>query len=256
MNKLFSSKKLLIGMIHLPPMLGFEGFPGIDYCIEKSLHDLEALEKAGFDAVLIENDDDKPSTEFANSAQIANFAIVAHEVVKKAKVPVGVQIMLNDWKASIEVAKLIKADFIRIDVFVDHVTSSWGEINPNPKEIMDYKTKLYPELFVMTGIQVKHKTMLEKKTLIESAKQAIENGSNALIVSSDATGEDTPTSKIQQVKMAFPDFPVIVGAGVNVVTVNEKFIYADGAIVGTSIKTDDKVDIGKAKVLVAAVLKI
>lgn len=250
MKNLFSDSKILIGMIHLPPSLGFEGHPGIDYCVQKSLADLKNLEEAGFDAVLIENDDDKPSTELANSSQVANFAIVAHEVAKNAKIPVGVQVMLNDWKSSIEIATLIKAKFIRIDVFVDHVTSRWGEIKPDPQEIMAYKKALYPELLVMTDIQVKHKTMLENKTLVESARQAIENGSDALVVTGNATGEDTPTGMIQEVKTAFPDFPVIVGAGVNSSTIGEKFKYADGAIVGTSIKIGDKVDIDKARLLV------
>ena len=70
--------KFLIGMIHLSPLFGMEGFPGIDYCIDKAKKDLENLEKAGFDGALIENDNDNtPHTEFVSSAQVASMAIIS-----------------------------------------------------------------------------------------------------------------------------------------------------------------------------------
>lgn len=246
---IFKNKKTLIGMIHLPPLLTFAGFPGITACIEKAVADLDALERAGFDAVLIENDDDKPHTEFANEAQIASFTAIAHEVCKHARVSVGVEMMLNDWRSSIAIARAVGAQFIRLDVFVDHVTSEWGEIHPDPVKIMAYKQQIYPELVMLTDIQVKHKTMLEKKSLAESARQAIEHGTDALIVTGEVTGQETPLEKIKIVKNAFPHFPILVGAGVNEANVRDQLAIADGAIVGTSIKTKGRIDFEKASVL-------
>ena len=132
-EKIFGKKgKILIGMIHLPPLLSVKGFPGMKKMIVGALADLSALEKAGFDGALIENDNDKPHTEFANEAQIASFSVVANEVCRGAQIPVGVQMMLNDWYASFVVAKTVGAKFTRLDVFVDHIRSEWGEINPAP----------------------------------------------------------------------------------------------------------------------------
>lgn len=256
MKKILSNKKELIGMIHLPPSLGFKGHPGLGYCIKKSIKDLKTLEKAGFDAVLIENDDDKPSTEFANPAQIANFAIVAYELSKLIKIPMGIEVMLNDWRASIDIAKLVGAHFVRIDVFVDHVTSKWGEIKPDTKEIIAYKNKIYPELVLLTDIQVKHKKMLENKTLLESAKQAIDSGSNGIILSGDLTGHETPIDDIVKVKNKNPDFPVIIGSGLSSDNILDQLSVADAAIVGTSIKVGDSIDFAKAKELVEKLKKI
>src|SRR3989338_422114 len=105
-KKLFGKENsILLGMIHLPPLLSIEGFPGMKKTIAKALADLSALEKAGFDGALIENDDDKPHTEFANEAQVASFSIIANEVCKYARIPIGVQVMLNDWRASFEIAR-------------------------------------------------------------------------------------------------------------------------------------------------------
>jgi len=73
-KKIFGKKKnILIGMIHLPPLLSIMGFSSMEKIFAKALADLSALEEAGFDGALIENDNDKPHTEFANEAQVASF---------------------------------------------------------------------------------------------------------------------------------------------------------------------------------------
>lgn len=249
-SALFQNKKSLIGMIHLPPLLSFSGFSGIKESIEKALADLEALEMAGFDGALIKNDYDKPHTEFANSAQISSFTAVAWEVCKKAKIPIGVQMMLNDWASSFAIAKVVGAQFTRLDVFVDYVDCEWGEIHPDPDKIIAYKNEIYSELILLADIQVKYKKMLENKSIVESARQAIEKGANVLIITGKATGEETPLQKVKEVKEAFPHFSVCVGAGISYENIIEQMSVADGAIVGSSIKSGGRIDYQKAKDLV------
>lgn len=214
--------------------------------IVKALSDLSALEKAGFDGALIENDNDKPHTEFANNAQIASFSLIANEVCKHAKIPIGVQMMLNDWRASFAIAKAVGAKFTRLDVFVDHVNCKWGEIKPALTKIIAYKNKIYPELLLLTDIQVKYKTMIKPRPLTTSAALAIQKGSDGLIITGEATGVETPIEKIKKVRKRFPHFPIFVGAGVNEKNIREQFSVANGAIVGTSIKKGDKIDLHKA----------
>lgn len=248
---MFKNKKFLIGMIHLPPLLGIEGFKDLNYCINKSLNDLEALEKAGFDAALLENENDKPHTEFATSAQIACMSIIAWEVMKKAKISIGVQLLLNDWKSSFDIAKAVGAKFTRLDVFVDKTTCSWCNIIPNPQEIINYKNKIYKDLILYTDIQVKYKTMLDKnKTLEQSAKECVEYKSDGIIITGAGSGLETPLEKIKLIKNNFPNTKIIVGAGINKSNIKEQMTFADGAIVGTSIKTGEYVDFDKASELV------
>lgn len=246
-KKIFGKKNdILIGMIHLPPLLSIKGFSNMEKIIAKALADLFVLEKAGFDGALIENDNDKPHTEFANEAQIASFSIIANEVCKKAKIPIGVQMMLNDWRVSFAIAKAIGAKFTRLDVFVDHVNSKWGEIKPAPTKIVAYKNKIYPELLLLTDIQVKYKTMIKPRPLATSAKLAIQHGADGLIITGNATGVETPLAKIKAVRKKFPQFPIFVGAGINEKNIREQFSVANGAIVGTSIKKGDEIDLRKA----------
>lgn len=254
MKKLFKNKKFLIGMIHLPPLLSFKNHPGINICIEKALFDLAALEKAGFDGALIENNEDQPHTEFANEAQIASMSTIAWKVMKKAKIPIGIQMMLNDWKSSITIAKAVNANFTRLDVFVDDMSCKWCNIYPNPKEIMEYKNKIYPELIMFTDIQVKHKKMIDKnKSLIESTKEAIDNKSDGLVITGNWTGQETPIENIKLVKASYPNFTVIVGAGINEDNIKNQLNIADGAIVGTSIKNGNFIDYNKAKKLISCI---
>ncbi|MFA5793429.1 MAG: BtpA/SgcQ family protein [Candidatus Gracilibacteria bacterium] len=255
-QQIFKKKNnILIGMIHLSPLLSISGFEGIKKTTEKALRDLLALQSAGFDGALIENENDKPHTEFANPAQIANFTVIAQEVCKHAKIPVGVQIMLNDWKSSFSIAKVVGAKFTRLDVFVDHVSSRWGEIHPNPRKIIKYKKEIFPELLLLTDIQVKYKTMIVSRSLIASARQAIAHESDGLIITGEATGKETPLSKIQEVRKAFPDFPIFVGAGIRKENIREQLSVANGAIVGTSIKTRGMIYVKKAKMLRRALNK-
>lgn len=249
-KKLFKKEKnILIGVIHLPPLLSIEGFPGMQKVIKKALKDLDALERAGFDGALLENEHDKPHTEFANSAQIASFTVVAHEVMKKAKIPVGVQMMLNDWESSFAIARSVGASFTRLDVFVDNVHSQWGDIYPQTKKIIAYKNRIYPDLVLLTDIQVKYKTMIRPRPLTQSARLAITNQSDGLVITGDATGAETPLEYLTQVKKKYPDFPLFIGAGITRTNIVDQFAVANGAIVGTSIKTKNSIDVRKAKKL-------
>lgn len=240
---------ILIGMIHLSPLLSIRGFKGMKVMLREALADLRALERAGFDGALIENDYDRPHTEFANPAQIASFTAVAEAVVAEARIPVGVQMMLNDWKSSFAIARVAGARFTRLDVFVDHVTSEWGILNPNPKEILREKKNICPNLLLLTDIQVKYKTMIRPRPLTASAKLALANGADGVVITGNATGEETPTKKIEMIRRAFPSAKIFVGAGINEKNIREQLALANGAIVGTSIKKNGRINLAAAKKL-------
>ncbi len=242
-------KNILIGMIHLPPLLPLPGFPGMLQSIGKALADLKALQKAGFDGALIQNDQDKPHTEFATSGQVASFTVIASKVCEKARIPIGVQVMLNDWRSSFEIAIIAGAAFIRLDVFVDDVTCEWGEIRPIPAKILAYNNGIYPNLLLLTDIQLKKKTMIRPRPLPTSAALAIDNGSDGLVVTAVAGDTETLAEKLRRKKDS-ARFPIFVGSGVNADNVRELLKNVNGAFVGTSIKTGDRVDVRKAVELV------
>ena len=237
-------------MIHLPPLPGYTKHPGMYQVIKKALTDLETLEKAGFDGVLVENDNDQPH-QIIISLTIRNaFSTVMKHVLQKAKIPVGMEI-IYDMQATIEVAHLVKSPFVRLDVFVDDVDTKWGKIQAQSNEIISLKRKLNAnDICLLTDIQVKHARMLKKKSLHQSAKEAVRKGSDGIIVTGSWTGIAPDITKCQHVKKVIGKFPVLVGSGLDITNAKELLSIVDGAIVGTSIKTGEYVDLEKAKKLI------
>jgi len=248
-NTLFQSKKPLIGMVHLPRL---NDVRDILVPIQKAIADIKALGKAGFNGVLLENYNDDPEYETVTPMQAASMAMIAWEVSKICTIPFGVQLLLNDWEASLAICRLTKASFTRLDVFVDNVTGKWGDIYPETDKIMAYKKLVCPDLLLFTDVQVKHKQMIDPaKTLEQSVQEAVLANSDGIVVTSSKTGEETPMETIRRAKAASGDRPVLIGAGVSAENIVAQLSVADAAIVGTSIMTNGAVDLEKAKKLVA-----
>lgn len=257
---LFNTNKMMIGMLHLPPLIGYPTFPGMDEVIVKSLKDLETLEKAGFDGILVENDNDTPHQVTASPEIIAALTVVTMEVIKHAKnIIVGVEFLLNDPMASIAIAKATDAKFVRSDYFVDRMARDeyGGEMVINPKQTMDYKKKIQADnILFFADIQVKYARMLETKTIDVSARQAKEAGADAAIISGTKTGEPPTIQDVMDAKKGTNNFPILIGSGLTSENAKEIMSVADGAIVGTSIKTGDYIDERKASELMEIVNKL
>lgn len=251
---LFQKKKTFIGMVHLRPTAGYATHPGMDALIRLAIDDAIALERGGADGICVENDRDQPhvirvTTETRNCIEQAIRAIQA-----QVHIPVGVGVLLNDWKAALDIAHATGCAFVRIDVFVDRVECPDGQgvIEPEAKQIVAYRHTIGADaVAIFADIQVKHKMLLEHdKPLTVSAQQAIDASADAVIVTGAATGQETPLERITLVKNAFPHFPVYIGAGVNVDNVSQQLSIADGAFVGTSLKTKyDTIDQEKVRLL-------
>jgi hypothetical protein len=237
-RNIFPNPKPIIGMIALPPLLGYPEFMSVDAAIERALGDLDTLQRGGVDGVCVENDYDRPHQLTVGAEIIASFTLIAHEVAKHANVPVGLEVLLNDWRASLAIARLIGASFVRLDFFVDKVRIAAGVIEPEPEAVIAYRKHIAAEnVALFTDIQVKHSELLEPgKSLTTSARQAIAHGADALIVSGKVTGDGPAQADVREAREAAFDFPVLVGSGTTPQNVRDLFLYADGAIVGTSLK--------------------
>ena len=146
----FPGPKPLIGMIALPPLPGYPAFTTIEALIGVALADLAALEQGGVDGVLVENDFDQPHTLVGGAEIVAAMTRVTREVVSRARVPVGIEVLLNDWRASLAVAAVTGAGFIRLDFFVDRVESKLGVIEPEPAEVIAYRKKIRAESAILS----------------------------------------------------------------------------------------------------------
>jgi membrane complex biogenesis BtpA family protein len=254
---LFRSAKPIIGVIHLPPLPGYDGSPGVERLLEKALADQRALEAGGIDAVLVENEEDHPHEIVASPSTIAHMTRVTSALVSRASVPVGVEILLNDPQASIAVAAASGARFIRTDYFVDRMERpEYGEMRTDPAGAMALRRQLHAEqILVLADIQVKYARMLEPRPLSRSARLARDSGADAVVVTGSATGHAPDVGIIREASAGASGCPVLIGSGLDLE--NAALLgAAAGAIVGTSLKTGDRVDVDKVRALVEAARKI
>lgn len=253
LEKTFGIKKPIIGMLHLGHLLGQEEFRGLKFARERALEGLHTLESGGINGVLIENWKEESLDPYASQATLASLAILASDIAHEAHVPIGINVLNNDYKAAFTIAKLIDASFVQLDVFVDRVRTDYTfsrlakenpfEINVDPLEVQRYRQSIdATEIPLLVFIQPKHYILLEEgKTIETSARQAMEAGANALIITR-ATGIAPSLDLIHRVKMVAGTIPVGIGSGFSRENAQDFLPHVDFAIVGTDLKVDHITD--------------
>lgn len=249
----FGRSKIIIGMIHLPPLPGYPDSPGIEQVVRHAVGALHALEEGGVDAVLVENEYDRPHRVLSAPETTAAMTRVTRAVVQESEsAVVGCEILLNDPRASLAVARMAGASFIRTDYFVDRMTRpGYGEFEIDAGGLIAYRSALgADEVLILADIQVKYADMLEPRPLAESARLARDKGADAVIVTGRQSGQP-PT--VQQLVEAAQGIPVLVGSGFDPINAAALLAVCDGAIVGTSLMKDRAVDSAAVEALMAEV---
>lgn len=269
-DQIFKVKKPIIGMLHLDYLEG-RNFKGVKEIVRKALVDIKAYELGGIDGILIENWKEESTGEFISKESAKNFKEICVELSKNIHIPFGINVLNNDYKVAFSVAKIVKASFVELDVFVDDVISDFEnnvealkspfKILANPRKITDYMKSIDAEsipLFVF--VQPKHYKMLDRnKTIQTSVQEAIKNGASAVLVTKH-TGLAPSVDLIMDAKSSSRSTPVGIGSGFSSKNANDFLKVVDFAVVGTSIKvkniTDNPVGIKKVRSLMRIVEKI
>ncbi len=255
-NRLFEGQKAIIGMVHLLPLPGTPLYRGnMSDIYSQALKDARTLEEGGVNALMIENFGDMPYKKTLEMEQVASLAAVSAVIKQQTNLPVGIDAAFCDYKAALSVALAVQADFVRLAVFVDTVESFNGILEPCSADALFYRKLIGAEhVGILADVQVKHTHMLIPTISIEeSAQVAVSCMADAIIVTGTHTGGETPLDTVKRVK-AVVDCPVVIGSGVSSRNINEQLSIADGAIVGSSLKStsdpSSPVDLAKVQSLV------
>lgn len=238
---LTNGRKMLIGMVHCLPLPGTYGAKTtIDEVIARAVSDAKALERAGFDAVMVENED-LCIDPHMSKVQFSAMSMVALAVRKAIGSPMGLCCSALNYEEALSIAKVAGGDFIRTPIFVDTVLNYNGVFSPCSGKIIRYRREIGAEdIKILADVQVKHYYMLHPDVdIATSAKWAQRQGADAVIVTGSSTGVETATSDLETVKQSV-DIPVAVGSGVNAQNITEKMGIADILIVGTALRKDGK----------------
>lgn len=240
-KNVFGTERPLIGALHFPPLPGFDGYTSMEEILNFSLTNARILEKAGFDAIIVENNYDVPHKITVGEETVTAMERLAGDIASHITIPIGVSVLWNSYKEAFRIAKKVGAKFIRVPVFVDDVETSYGKIFGNADDVVKSREELNAgDVLIFTDIQVKHAKLLSVRPISDSAKEAVKKGSDGLIITGKWTGDAPSTDDLQSVrKVVGEDFPIIIGSGATKENIKILLNYASGVIVGTALKDTD-----------------
>jgi membrane complex biogenesis BtpA family protein len=240
-RRVFGAGKPVIGMVHFGALPGsplYDTERGVDGLIESIGKDIEALQKAGFDAIMFGNENDRPYEFEVDTASTATMAYAIGRVRDRISVPFGVNV-LWDSMSSIALAAATGAAFVR-EIFTGTYASDMGPWTPDAGKAMRYRDRLHrQDLALLYNVSAEFAHSLDQSSLPDRARSAVFSSiQDAILVSGQITGEAAALSDLEAVKKVLPQTPVLANTGVKHATVADVLKIADGCIVGSSLKVD------------------
>ena len=234
--------RALFGMIHLGPLPGAPLFTSFDDVLAAALHDARELAAGGCDGFVIENFGDRPFTrgrvEPETIAAMTRVIVEINiEIAREVRLPFGVNVLRNDALSAIGIAAATGAAFIRVNIHTGAAVTDQGIIEGDAYATLRKRAALAPDVLIFADYLVKHATPMGEV----SAKDLRLRGlADALIVTGAETGAAADPRRLRELRESI-DAPLLLGSGLTAENASQ-FAGADGAIVGTSLKHDGRVD--------------
>lgn len=237
----FGVEKVAIGMVHLPALPGsplYDSVGGMDLIRERTLSDLQALQAAGFDAVMFCNENDRPYVFSVGPETVSAMSAVIGGLRDMITIPFGVDI-LWDPRAALGIAHATGAAFVR-EIFTGAYSSEFGIWNTAPGEVLRYRHNIGADgVRILTNISAEFAAPLVSRP-IDVVARGVEliALADAVCVSGPMTGASVDNSQLRAVHDAISGIAVFANTGVNENSVGDILSLVDGVIVGTSLKVD------------------
>ena len=236
----FGTARPILAMCHLPALPGrprHDQAAGMGLIVDRLAHDLPILHEAGVDGLLFCNEADLPYQLQVGpeipAAMAAAIALLRTEI----RVPFGVNVVW-DPRASLAVARATGATFVR-EVFTGVYESDHGIMQPDFGAIAAYRTAIgADDVLLFCNITPEFASSLGRRTIAERAQGAAFLGADVILISGQITGTPIDLSELRSAVAAVPGTPVLANTGVRTETVAEILAFADGALVGTTLKRD------------------
>ncbi len=245
-----SKKKLLLGMVHLPPLPGSPGAAGhppgdvLAAAIESARRDAAAIVEGGMDGIIIENFGDAPFfPDRVPPIVVASMASIATRLREDLETRIGVNVLRNDARAALSIAAATGLDFIRVNVHCGAMVTDQGIVEGRAHETLRERSRLGARVAILADVLVKHAAPIGGESdVADLARETVgRGGADALIVTGPATGAVAEVERLRRVREAVPGTPILVGSGIAADTVDAYADLADGFIVGTALKRDGDV---------------
>jgi len=233
--------KALIGVIHLQPLPGSPRWNGDwEGVLQRAVADARAYEDSGADAVFIENFGDLPFPKAGVGPEtVACMAAAACAVRAAVRLPLGFNVLRNDARAALALCAACRGGFIRVNVLTGAMLTDQGVIEGNAAEVLRYRRAICPEAKILADVLVKHAAPLGPWPIERAALDTLERAfADGLIVTGPGTGLAADVEQVKRVRAVCPQARVLVGSGVTTENAAAFLPFADGFIVGSSLKVD------------------
>ena len=235
--------KNIIGMIHLKALPGSPANELTnDEIFNFALLDLKALEKGGIKEAIVENMFDSPLSTVIIMEQIISFVYIFSRLKEYANISLGVNIQYADDDLEMKVATLCGADFIRVEAFIEDRVGSFGRLHPSANIIMKAKKELKSNVIIYTDINVKHTIGIVDYDIRECIHEAIRFGSNGIILTGIGTGKAPTVEDAAEWEKYCNNTKLFIGSGIEKGNIKDFLQFADGVIVGSSIKKEGNIE--------------
>ncbi|HXN23951.1 MAG TPA: BtpA/SgcQ family protein [Candidatus Dormibacteraeota bacterium] len=262
LTDLFGVPKPVIGMVHLWPLPGAPGYIGygMKTILDHALRDAEALMEGGVDGLMVENMWDLPYYvgNLVQPEAMTAQAVVAAEVVRRFPVPVGINVIHNGGLVCLAIAVAAGARFIRVCILTGARLWDTGELDHGcAANLLRKRKELHAtDIHIFADVDKKHSVPFPGLDLATHIEWTEFYGADGLIVSGRMTGNAPDLEKVREAKR-LAKRPILIGSGTNAGNISALLEYADGIIVGSSLKKDgvmeNPVDVNRVRELVGKV---
>lgn len=236
--EIFKNKKPVFAMLHLKGETAEEKY-------ERAIKEIHDYIEGGVDAVIVEN-------YFGRYEDM----IPVLEYLQKEKLDIiyGVN-CLNVDPMGFYLAQTYGASFVQLDSVAGHLKVR----DDSAFAAFMEKARAYYDGYVLGGVRFKYQPYLSGRSLEEDLTIGMTR-CDAIVVTQNATGQETSMDKINEFRKIMGDFPLVVGAGMTPDNCEKQFAVADAAIVGSFFKDTYKdtgdVDVNHVKEMMQAVNKV
>jgi uncharacterized protein len=242
-ERVFATRKPIIGMVHLAPLPGSPRYDGMSMqeISDLALGDARILKDAGVDGAIVENFGDVMFFKRVPPETIAAMTYVAANIARQVPgLVLGLCVLQSDAIASLAIANTIGAKFIRVPYYTETYVVDAGLMDSIAAETLRYRKFLNADVKIFADVHIKHGYPISQRPIGQAAYDLEHRGlADAILVTGIATGAQTKSDDVKEVKEAVHATPVIVASGVDEQNLPLYKNYSDGAILGTRIKFDN-----------------
>lgn len=235
-----SMQKLIVAMIHLPPLPGAGNYDGrsVRAIADRAVVEATLLYTSGFGALLLQNTHDRPSCTVVPPETLTAMTAVAQAVSTAVPCPIGINVHKNDGPGAVAVAHAVGAAFVRVKVLVGAALGPEGIIQGNSEAVGRLRSSLRSDIEIWADLGELTSVPLVDVPMDVRADWAARFGSADRLIVTEA--DVARSAKAVALARTGTTAPVLIGGRTDASSIAHALEVSDGVIVGSCLRVGGK----------------